>query len=154
MKTLVLLVIASGFASAALAQSIPVLPKEWKGTMTATSMGATNHHNPNHHTLVGKDKAPTGWNVHEEARTLTITRQEGRHLEATLKSPRGHGIQWVGTLSKDGKQIQVATKGGSLLFSLTGDSLSACGTGRGSDGGFEHWLNSFNAACFDFVAAK
>ncbi|MEY4950139.1 MAG: hypothetical protein RL698_2350, partial [Pseudomonadota bacterium] len=52
MKTLVLLVIALSFASAALAQSIPVLPKEWKGTVTATSMGATTNLNPNHHTLV------------------------------------------------------------------------------------------------------
>ena len=134
MKTLVLMLIASSFASAALAQSIPVLPKEWKGTVTATSMGATNHHNPNHHTLVGKDKAPTGWNVYEEVRTLTIIRQEGRHLEAIMKSPRGHENQLIGTLSKDGKQIQFATKGGNILVSLSGDTLSACGTARGTDG--------------------
>jgi len=153
-KTLVLLVIALSFASAALAQSIPVLPKEWKGTMTATSMGATNNHNPNHHTLVGKDKAPTGWNVYEEVRTLTITRQEGRHLEAIMKSPRGHEKQLIGTLSKDGKQIQITSKHGAILVSLSGDTLSGCGTGRGSDGSFEHWLNSFSASCLNLVAAK
>ena len=104
--------------ASALPQSAPVLPKEWKGTVTTTSVGATTQQSPNHHHHRSKEKHIPGWNTYEETRTLTITRQEGRHLEVVMKSSRGHDYWWIGTLSADGKQIQVATRGGAFLFTL------------------------------------
>ena len=140
--------------ASALPQSAPVLPKEWKGTVTTTGVGATNHRSPNHNDHVGKEKHVPGWNIHEEAITLTITRQEGRHLEAVMKSPRGHERWLIGAFSADGKQIQAATRGGACIFTLSGDTLSASGSGRGSDGDFDHWLNNYSATWFEFTAVK
>ena len=128
-------------------QDAPILPKEWRGTLTNTSIGAQTPNNPNH------AKAPKGWNIVDEARTLTVLRQEGRHLEFLLKSPRGEW-KYIGTLAQDGKQLQMASKIHDLPMTVSGNTMSGCGSARGGDGTFSHWINSYSAYCFEYSAVK
>ena len=115
--------------------------------LTNTSIGAQTPNNPNH------AKAPKGWNIADEARTLTVLRQEGRHLEFLLKSPRGEW-KYIGTLSQDGKQLQMASKIHDLPMTVSGNTMSGCGSARGGDGTFSHWINSYSAYCFEYSAVK
>lgn len=137
----------AGTTPPVISQNIPILPKEWRGILTNTSIGAQTPNNPNH------AKAPKGWNVVDEARTLTVLRQEGRHLEFLLKSPRGEW-KYIGTLSQDGKQLQMASKIHDLPMTLSGNTMSGCGSARGGDGSFSHWINSYSAYCFEYSAVK
>jgi hypothetical protein len=153
MKKLFLLLMASALSTSIFAQSAPILPKEWKGSSTATSLGAVNRFNLKHPDLIGEADSAKEWNIYNEPRTLTVLRQEGRHIELLLKGPK-HETTWIGTLSKDGKQLQVAGKGAHVMFNLSGDSLSGCGTSRGTNGTFTHWFREYTSMCFDFVAVK
>jgi nitrogen fixation protein FixH len=81
MKKLTLFLAALIASTTVLAQKAPILPKEWKGSVSATSFGAVNRFNPKHPHHVGDANAATEWNALDEARTLTIVRQEGQHLE-------------------------------------------------------------------------
>ncbi len=128
-------------------QGVPTLPKEWRGTLTNTSIGAQTPNDPNH------AKAPKGWNVVDEARTLTVLRQEGRHLEFLLKSPRGEW-KYIGTLSQDGKQLQMSSKIHNQAMTISGNAMSGCGSARGGDGTFSHWINSYSAYCLEYSAVK
>ena len=137
----------AGTSPSVASQDAPTLPKEWRGTLTNTSIGAQTPNNPNH------AKAPKGWNIVDEARTLTVLRQEGRHLEFLLKSPRGEW-KYIGTLSQDGKQLQMASKIHDLPMIVSGNTMSGCGSARGGDGTFSHWINSYSAYCFEYSAVK
>jgi hypothetical protein len=153
MKKLSLFLAALTASTTVLAQTAPILPKEWKGTVSATSFGAVNRFNLKHPDHVGEAGAAKEWNAFDEARTLTVIRQEGQHLELVLKGPK-HENKWIGTISKNGKQIQIATKSDHILLNVSGNTLSGCGTGRGSNGTFEHWLSHYAAICFDLTAVK
>ena len=153
MKKICLILFASIISTAVMAQTIPVLPKEWKGEVSGTSYGTTNPLNPRHPDNVGEANSPKELNTFDEARTLTIIQQEGRHLELLIKGPK-YESRWVGTISKDGRQIQIAVRGGEFLLNLSGNTLSGCGTARGTLGIFEHWLNNYISLCYDFTAAK
>ena len=146
MKKLYIFLSCSVFTISVFAQAVPVLPKEWKGEISATSMGVA-------HKTAAPNQAASGWNRYDEARTLTVLRQEGRHLEFVVKYPRGE-IKWVGTLSKDGKQIAMASPSSNFIFALSGNSLSGCGTTRGNNGTFDDWFGKYAALCFDFTAVK
>ena len=52
------------------AQSVPMLPKEWKGEISGTSIGS-NHKKAN------PNQFARGWNTYDEVRTLIVLRQEG-----------------------------------------------------------------------------
>lgn len=153
MKKLIFASISLSFCASTFAQTIPTLPKEWKGTSTITSIGAHSSFNPNHPSNVDADKSAKGWNIYDIPSTLTIFRQEGRHVEMLNKNSRGE-LVWVGTLSADGKQMAVANKGGQLLFTVSQNTISGCGTVRGRDGNFDHWLNHYSAICFEFTATS
>jgi len=143
----------AGTTPPALPQNVPVLPKEWKGVASSTSMGAANNANPKHADSVGKEKQPQGWNAYDVPRTMSIIRQEGRHLELLLKYPKGE-YKLVGTLSADGKQLQVTGKGYQYSMTLSGNTLSGCGSGRGSDGTFASWKEKYTASCYEFTAVQ
>lgn len=153
MKLFLASLFCMGSIMSAVAQTTPTLPKEWIGTTTTTSVGAHSSFNPKHHENVGKEKAEKGWNNFSGPSTLTIIRQEGRHVEMLNKNPRGQ-LTWIGTISADGKQLAVAAKAAQMLFTVSGDTMSGCGTVRGRDGTFDHWLNSYSAICFEFIAKK
>ena len=145
--------LAAGTTPPALAQNVPVLPKEWKGVASSTSIGATYNANPKHADSVGKEKQPHGWNAYDVPRTMSIVRQEGRHLELLLKYPKGE-YKLLGTLSANGKQLLVTGKGYQYLITLSGNTLSGCGSGRGSDGTFASWKEKYTAFCYEFTAAQ
>jgi len=147
MKKLCLLFITSVFCGSVFAQTTPILQKEWKGEVSVTSIGSANK-------LANPNQSAKDWNSFDEARTLIVLRQEGRHLDLALKHPRGE-VQWIATISKDGKQIMVTDQGGlSLILNLSGNSLSGCGVVRGTKGTFEDWFNNYAALCYDFKAVK
>ena len=138
-------------APLAAAPAVPTLSKEWTGRVTATAIGAQNKHQPLHEAHVGADNAAKDYTNYDEVRTLTIIRQEGRHVEALFKSRRSESL-FVGTLSADGKQLMFATPTSYLDVSLSEGKMLACSSGRGMDGSFEHWFKNYFAACFDFAA--
>jgi hypothetical protein len=57
-------------------------------------------------------------------------------------------VVWIGTLSADGKLLQVATAGASFALQIAGDKMSGCGSGKTSD------AKAFNAVCFEMAAVK
>lgn len=153
MKKFYLLLIALAVSGTVFAQNVPILPKKWAGFSSTTSMGSIALVNPRHPKSIGKAELAQDWNTYDEPRTLTITRQEGRHLELLLTYPKGE-YKYIGTLSKDGKQLMLASREASFLLNVSEDTLSGCGGGRGGNGAFEHWLNNYAATCFDFTAVK
>lgn len=83
----------------------PLLAKEWSGTLTLTSIGATSVHNPTHQANRSDSEEETpAWNSYVQHRKIIITKQEGRHIAFTVKGPSVDSF-WVGTLSADGKEI-------------------------------------------------
>lgn len=136
------------------AQNVPMLAKEWNGTLTLTSIGATSIHNPTHkmHRDDGQE-TPLTWNSYVQPRKVVITKQDGRHIEFTVKGPRVDSF-WIGTLSADGKEIVYASKHGSGTAKIQGDRMTGCGASRGIDGNFEHWLNHYAAWCWEFTSSK
>jgi hypothetical protein len=136
------------------AQNTPILPKEWKGTLTLASIGATTVHNPMHksNSADGQD-APQVWNSYVQPRQITIKRQVDRNLEFLVKGPKVESL-WVGTLSEDGKEIIYSGKHGAGSFKIHGNKISGCGTSRGIDGNFDHWLNSYSSWCWEFTSAE
>jgi hypothetical protein len=134
------------FAGAAMADSIPTLAKEWKGSTSFTSSGSVSKF---------KNGKSNEWSYHDGAnRTLTVVRQEGRHVELLYKTPEGALPRWVGVISKDGKQLQIAGRQDHILLTISGDTMSGCGTARGDDDGFKDYINNYGAFCLDFKAVK
>jgi hypothetical protein len=146
--------LAVGATPPVLPQNIPVLPKQWQGLVTTTSMGATWKGNPKHADDVGDKNKALDWNFYEAPRTLTVLRQEGRHLELLLKTPKAEPNRFVGTLSADGKQIAVRSKHFKTILNVSGNTLSGCGNTRGNDGTFVSWKKKYAAFCWDLSAAK
>lgn len=142
---LMLLVLGSTFSFSVFSQTVPTLPKEWKGEVSATSIGVA-------HKAANPNVSAQAWNTYDEPRTITITRQEGRHLELEIKNPRG-AVKLIGTMSKSGKQMVVVDQSGvGFTFEISGRSLSGCGVSRGNSGTFDSWFNNYSTLCFDFTA--
>jgi len=136
------------------AQNIPILKKEWKGASTATIVGTPTPFHPKHKANIGRANPPTGFNAFQEARTLEILSQHGRHLQMALISPRGYRQVMVGTLSADGKTLQVVDSTRELSLFVNGDQLSGCGSVRGIGGTFENFFKNYSATCWDFSAVN
>ena len=149
-----------GFSLSAFAQTAPstattsnlapILPKVWTGVAGDTSIGAISRKNPLHYLNVGESGQVKGWNTYDSAATFTVLRQEGRHLELQFKNPK-YQITEIGTLSADGKHIEIASKEASGFFTIEGDKLTGCGSSRGTNGLFSHWFSSYSAWCDEFT---
>ncbi len=148
MKIVVGLSAALCLATPAFSQDVPVLPKKWQVNVTATHAGSgtASRLAPHHPDHVGPEAAK-GWKTFSEQWTLTIVRQEGRHLEARMVNARSDN-PWIGTLSADGKRLQVATPVAGFAFQIEGDRMTGCGSGHTADG------SSYTALCFDMIAMK
>ena len=158
-KTFIAVLLGLSFSITALAQTappignttfVPILPKVWTGVAGDTSIGAVSQRNPLHYLLVGKDKEPQGWNTYDGPASITVLRQEGRHLELQFKNPKFQ-INEVGTLSDDGKQIQIASKDASGLFTIDGNQITGCGNSHGANGLFDHWISSYSSWCDEYA---
>lgn len=147
MNKIYLILLGSVFSCSVFSQTVPTLPKEWKGEVSGTSIGVV-------HKSANPNPSASGWNTYDEARTITITRQEGRHLELEIKNPRG-AVKLIGIISKNGKQMVVADQGGgTFTFEISGRSLSGCGVSRGNSGTFDSWFNNYSTLCFDLTAVN
>ena len=123
--------------------------------VSSTSMGATWKGHPKHADNVEDKNKALDWNFYEAPRTLTVLRQEGRHLELLLKTPKAElPYPSVGTLSADGKQIAITSKHQKTILNISGNTLSGCGISRGNNGTFVSWKNKYAAYCWDLTAEK
>lgn len=149
MKRVVIGFIVLGFSCGIFAQNvaIPQLPKNWSGLVSVTSMGNTYQTKING----APNEGVMPFNAFDIPATITILKQEGRHLVLLYRSAN-YESRYVGTLSMDGKQIQIAYQQGSGSYSLEGNKLSGCGSGRGGKGTFKDWLNSYSTWCEEFIA--
>lgn len=137
-----------------LAQTAPILRKNWKVIATVTAIGAPNPLHPLHKSNTGTANPPTTWNTLQENCTAQILKQQGRHVELVLTSPRGYRRMMIGTLSADGKQLQIVDGTRDMTVAVERDKMSGCGSVRGGDGSFEHFTNNYAAVCWDFTAVK
>lgn len=141
--SLVASLLVLGFSVSALAQTtdsqIPTLGKFWEGSTSETSINAS-------------DKKPKV-NKQDVAASITILKQDGRHVELTYKNPIYEAYE-IGTISADGKLLQISYKGGSGTYEISANKLSGCGAGRVSDGLFSHWFNTYYAWCDEFTLVK
>jgi hypothetical protein len=153
MKKLSLLLAVALFSTSTIAQTAPILPKEWKGRVSVTSMGSVGKHNPKDASNVGKDKAETGWNAYDAQRSLIIVRQVDQHIDAIWKSAKDE-TPLVGTISFDGKQVQLSGKNKVFLLNIDGNKMYGCGSTRGEGGLFDHWFNNYSTHCTEFIAVK
>lgn len=147
----VVLIITVFFCTTTLAQNIPELPKNWKGISTGSSVGVTIGHNPNNPTSPDKGKQGNQFNMFEVPGSLQVIEQKGRHVNMIFESAYGK-TQYIGTISIDGKHIQLASFHSSASFSIDHNKMHGCGHSHGANGTFEHWSGNFSAWCSEFKA--
>ena len=133
------------FSTSIFAQSNQVLPKDWNGTVVFTSIGGVSKF---------KSDKKEEWSYFEEPRSLTIVKQQGRHIVAVYKTSSAKLPAWAGTISHDGKQIYFAGKQDQITFNISGNKMYGCGTARKDTEGFEGWTNNYGAYCVELTAAK
>jgi hypothetical protein len=139
MKLLISLALGLGICFSVSAQSIPTLAKVYSGNTVETSMNAAKK-NPKTQT-------------HNLPATVTVIKQEGPHVEFIYKNANYQAFE-IGTISADGKMLQIAYQGGSGNYSINGNKLVGCGSGRVREGVFSQWINSYYAWCDDLTADK
>ena len=137
MKSLISLTFGLGFCLIANAQTYPTLAKVYTGNTNETSIN-TSQKNP---------KVKT----QSVNATLTIIKQDGPHVEFIYQNPNYQANE-IGTISPDGKKLQIAYKGGSGVYDIVGNKLMGCGSGRVNEGPLSKWINSYYAWCDDLSA--
>ena len=137
MKSIIGLTIGLGISFLVNAQTIPTLAKVYSGNTTETSINASKK-NPKTQTQ-------------KVAATLTIIKQDGPHVEFTYENPAYKAFE-IGTISADGKKLQIAYKGGSGVYDISDNKLVGCGSGRVNEGPFAQWVNTYYAWCDDLTA--
>ena len=119
------------------AQTIPTLAKVYSGNTVETSINASQK-NPKRQTQTF-------------VATLTILKQDGQSVEFMYQNPTYKAYE-IGTISADGKKLQIAYKGGSGVYDISQNKLVGCGSGRASEGPFSQWINTYFAWCDDLTA--
>lgn len=137
MKSIIALALGLGMGALVNAQGIPTLAKAYTGTTSETSINASKK-NPKTQTQ-------------DVAASLTIIKQDGPHVEFTYQNPNYKAYE-IGTISPDGKKLQIAYKGGSGTYDIIGNKLVGCGSGRVNEGPFGQWINTYYAWCDDLTA--
>ena len=137
MKSIIGLTLGLGISFLVNAQSIPTLAKVYSGNTTETSVNASKK-NPKTQTQ-------------KVTATLTVLKQDGPHVEFTYENPSYKAFE-IGTISADGKRLQIAYKGGLGFYEISDNKLVGCGSGRVNEGPFAQWINSYYAWCDDLTA--
>ena len=119
------------------AQTIPTLAKVYSGNTVETSINASQK-NPKRQTQTF-------------VATLTILKQDGQSVEFMYQNPTYKAYE-IGTISADGKKLQIAYKGGFGVYDISQNKLVGCGSGRASEGPFSQWINTYFAWCDDLTA--
>ena len=137
MKSIIGLSLGLGISFLVNAQGIPTLAKIYTGTTSETSINASK-------------KNPKTKTQHVAA-TLTIIKQDGPHVEFSYQNLNYQAYE-IGTISPDGRRLQIAYKGGSGIYEISGNKLVGCGSGRVNEGPFAQWINTYYAWCDDLTA--
>ena len=137
MRSIIVLTLGLVMSFIANAQSIPILAKVYVGSTAGTTINASEE-NP-------KTES------HAVTATLTILKQEGRHVQFTYQNPTYKPFE-IGTISSDGKKLQIAYKGGSGVYDISENKLVGCGSGRVNEGPLGEWINTYYAWCDDLTA--
>jgi len=137
MKSIIGLTLGVGVCFLANAQTVPTLAKIYSGNTVETSINASKK-NPKTQTQ-------------KVVATLTILKQDGPHVEFTYENPSYKAFE-IGTISPDGKKLQIAYKGGSGVYDISDNKLVGCGSGRVNEGPFGQWINTYYAWCDDLTA--
>jgi hypothetical protein len=120
----------------ALAQTIPALPKYWKGVSNHTSLDKKS----------GEDLIKTSTPA-----TYEVLKQDGRSVLLLFKSAIYQG-KVIGTISADGKQLQIVYANGSGAYTVTDKIMSGCGVSRNPESTLKDGVAPYSAWCNDFVA--
>lgn len=139
MRILIGLALGLGIHFSTFAQTIPLLEKLYSGNTVETSMNASK-----------KNPKTQTYNL---PATVTVIKQEGQHVEFIYKNANYQAFE-IGTISADGKMMQVAYQGGSGNYNISGNKLVGCGSGRVREGLFTQWINSYYAWCDDMTGSK
>ena len=137
MQLIIGLVLGLSLSFIANAQTVPVLAKVYSGNTVETSINASQK-NPK----IQKQSVTA---------TLTILKQDGQHVEFMYQNPSYKAYE-IGTISSDGKKLQIAYKGGLGSYDISEGKLVGCGSGRASEGPFSQWINTYFAWCDDLTA--
>ena len=104
MKSAIGLALGLGMSFLVNAQTIPSLAKVYSGNTVETSINASQ-------------KNPKTQNQSITA-TLTILKQDGQHVEFMYQNPTYKAYE-IGTISADGKKLQIAYKGGFGVYDIS-----------------------------------
>jgi hypothetical protein len=137
MRSIISLTLGLGMSVLVNAQTIPALAKVYEGHTNETSINASEE-NPKTQTQ-------------QVRATVTILKQDGPHVEFTYENPTYKAFE-IGTISPDGKQLQIAYKGGSGVYNISENKLVGCGSGRVNEGPLGEWINTYYAWCDDLTA--
>jgi len=118
------------------AQSVPMLPKEWKGV--------------SNHTFL-EDKSSGGIQKASVPATYQVLKQDGRSVLLLFKSELTQS-KIIGTISVDGKQLSIAYSGGSGIYNLNGKSMNGCGVTNKWDKAAKNGVAPYTTWCDEFTA--
>ena len=153
MKILLGLLISISLTTTAFAQTFPTLAKNWQGTVSVTTYNKNKAKDPNLNIEQGKTSHTKGWSSMDAPATLSILRQEGRHLELLFKTGNYESID-IGTISEDGKQIQISFKTGAGIYNITENKITGCGFSRDTDGASNAGSDRYSSWCDSFTPIK
>ena len=131
-----LAVIALMGAITAVAQTAPIFPKKWKGTSTHAFPDKTSNNS------LLSTVVPA---------TYEVIKQDGRNLLLLFKSAVYQGTV-IGTLSADGKHLEIAYKNGSGHYVVNGNTISGCGSDRVANKSLQDWQEKYSTWCDEFTA--
>ncbi len=125
------------------------LPIRWSVHVIGTAQGCPMLHNPKH-LMHSKEKAQSFesiWNTFSLTWTLKVVKQTGQHLKLILESPIYKEFP-VGTLSMDGKFLQIVGEYFAWTMHIDGDIMS------GSGFAINNHCNHYAAHCITMKAIK
>jgi hypothetical protein len=135
MKSIYLLLLSILVSTSVFAQTIPNLPKDWKGV--------------SNHTFL-EDKSTGSIQKVSVPATYQVLKQDGRSVLLLFKSELTQS-KVIGTISLDGKQLSIAYYGGSGIYNLNGKSMQGCGVTTKYEKAVKNGVVPYTTWCDEFT---
>jgi|GEM_PF-1754424 len=115
---------------------LPKLAAKWNANIAVTAHGTPAPHHPKHplHLTKKEQVSVAARSSFTEKWLVTFVKQTGQHLEVTVQSPRYKGFL-VGTISADGKFVQIVGEYLTWTLHIDDKSMSGVGTARNTHTG-------------------
>ena len=125
------------------------LAKKWDVHIITTTHGSPTPNYPKHPMHATKKVQVLTKDFHSLSETwsITVNKQTGPHLDLKLESPR-YTESLVGTLSADGKYLQLVGQHLTWTMNIDGDNMSGTGSAR------DNHNNHYGASCITMTKAK